>query len=49
MQGNEVHTHTGALIRLFKNDEVLGDRIISFYCRNCGFSKLHKEIKEKKE
>jgi hypothetical protein len=31
------------------NDEAAGDRIISFYCQNCGFVRLHKEINEKKE
>jgi len=38
-------------VRLLKNgDDFLdADRIIPFYCKNCGFIKLYREMKEKKK
>jgi predicted nucleic-acid-binding Zn-ribbon protein len=36
-------------VRFTKKWDWKGDMIIPFYCKNCGYIKLYKEMKEKKE
>jgi predicted nucleic-acid-binding Zn-ribbon protein len=36
-------------ITFAKDRDVFGDNIIPFYCKNCGYIELYKEMKEKKE
>ena len=36
-------------ITLAKKMDVRGDKIIPFYCTKCGYIKLYKEMKQKKE
>jgi len=36
-------------ITLAKKDDIFGDNIIPFYCKNCGYIELYKEIKQKNE
>lgn len=31
-------------VRFAKKDDVLGDQIIPFYCKNCGFIEIYKEM-----
>ena len=35
-------------VRFAKKGDALGDHIIPFYCKNCGYIELYKEMKEKK-
>jgi predicted nucleic-acid-binding Zn-ribbon protein len=35
--------------RLMKYGDIHGDKVIPFYCENCGFIKLYKEIKGKRK
>lgn len=32
-----------------KRQHFFGDNIVPFYCKNCGYIELYKEMKEKKE
>jgi len=34
--------------RLVKHRDLRGDKIIPFYCKNCGFIELYKKMKKKK-
>jgi predicted nucleic-acid-binding Zn-ribbon protein len=36
-------------VTLAKKGDFFGDKITPFYCKNCGFIELYKEMKEKKE
>jgi predicted RNA-binding Zn-ribbon protein involved in translation (DUF1610 family) len=36
-------------VRLMKYDDFYGDKVIPFYCKNCGFIKLYREMKKKKD
>jgi len=42
----EVRTY-GGVFSLRKLKDIVGDRIQAFYCRNCGYIELYKEMKEK--
>ncbi len=44
-QGNYLSGY-GA-VRLIKYGDFRGDKVIPFYCKNCGFIKLYREMKEK--
>jgi len=35
--------------RLKKTGDMVGDKIVAFYCKNCGYIEFYKEIKEQKE
>ena len=37
------------IIRFVKIGDLRGDMAFAFYCKNCGFIELYKEMKEKKE
>jgi len=39
----------GGYIRFAKIGDLRGDRALAFYCKNCGFIELYKEMKGKKE
>ena len=36
-------------VKLAKKTDVYGDKIIPFYCKKCGYIKLYKKMKKKKE
>jgi predicted nucleic-acid-binding Zn-ribbon protein len=36
-------------VRPIKHGDIRGDKVIPFYCKNCGFIKLYKKMKKKKE
>jgi predicted nucleic-acid-binding Zn-ribbon protein len=39
------HTRVLAGVSLAKKGDVIGDRIIPHYCRNCGYIEFYKEMK----
>jgi predicted nucleic-acid-binding Zn-ribbon protein len=47
-QGDYLREVTGP-VRLIKYGDFRGDKVIPFYCKNCGFIKLYREMKEKKD
>lgn len=46
-QGSRLASYGG--VRFAKEGDFVGDVIIPFYCKNCGFIELYKEMKEKKK
>ncbi|MCK4434947.1 hypothetical protein KAU92_05600 [Candidatus Bathyarchaeota archaeon] len=36
-------------ISLAKKGDIFGDNIFPFYCKNCGYIELHKEMERKKK
>lgn len=40
------HTRVLSGVSLAKKGDLLGDRIIPFYCRDCGYIEFYKEMKE---
>jgi predicted RNA-binding Zn-ribbon protein involved in translation (DUF1610 family) len=48
-RGSRITGYWTIAIRFTKNWDWKGDMIIPFYCKNCGYIKLYKEMKEKKE
>jgi len=44
-KGDKLVAKRGLLsVRFTKKNDVLGDRIIPFYCKNCGFIEIYKEM-----
>jgi predicted nucleic-acid-binding Zn-ribbon protein len=39
----------GGGITFAKRGDLIGDKIIPFYCKNCGFIEIYKEMKGKKD
>lgn len=37
-----------ANVTLAKRGDIIGDRIIPYYCRDCGYIEFYKEMKEKR-
>jgi predicted RNA-binding Zn-ribbon protein involved in translation (DUF1610 family) len=35
--------HSVGCVRLRKTDDQIGDKIIPFYCKNCGFIEIYKD------
>jgi len=49
-KGDKLVGERGLLsVRFAKKVDALGDRIIPFYCKNCGFIEIYKEMKRKKD
>jgi predicted nucleic-acid-binding Zn-ribbon protein len=46
---NPVSMHYVSSLKFRKTDDWIGDKIIPFYCRKCGYIELYKEMTEKKE
>jgi len=42
------HTRLLAGVSLAKKGDILGDRIIPYYCKNCGYIEFYKEMKGRK-
>lgn len=42
-------SHSAYGLRLAKFGDIVGDRIIPFYCTECGYIELYKEMKKKKD
>ncbi len=38
-------THLAAIVTLAKRGDIWGDDIVPFYCENCGYIELYKEMK----
>ena len=38
-------THVAAIVTLAKRGDIWGDDIIPYYCENCGYIELYKEMK----
>lgn len=36
-------------VRVIKHGDLRGDKVIPFYCKNCGLIKLYREVKKKRE
>jgi len=36
-------------VKFAKKMDIYGDKIVPFYCKNCGYVELYKEMKEKRE
>ena len=39
------HTRVLASVSLAKKGDLVGDRIVPYYCRNCGYIEFYKEMK----
>jgi len=49
-KGDKLVGERGLLsIRFAKKGDALGDQIIPFYCKNCGFIEIYKEMKGRKD
>jgi len=46
-QGKRIAGYGG--VTFAKRGDLVGDKIIPFYCKNCGFIEIYKEMKKKKE
>ena len=44
-QGNRIAGFGGG-ITFAKRNDLVGDKIIPFYCKNCGYIELYKELKK---
>jgi len=47
MEKGRIFTYGG--ISFAKKGDWFGDKIIPYYCKNCGYIEIYKEMKEKKE
>lgn len=48
-QGKIIAGGLGGAVGFEKIGDLVGDKIIPFYCKNCGFIEIYKEMKEKKD
>lgn len=48
-RGRRITGYLTLAIRFTKKGDMKGDMIIPFYCKNCGYIKLYKEMKQKKK
>ena len=47
-QGKRIAGYGGG-ITFAKRGDLVGDKIIPFFCKNCGFIEIYKEMKGKKD
>jgi len=48
-RGKRITGYLTIAVRFTKEWDMKGDMITPFHCKNCGFIKLYKEMKEKKK
>ncbi len=44
-KGRRITGYLTIAVRFTKKDDLKGDMIIPFYCKNCGYIELYKEMK----
>ena len=48
VKGHRITGHLVTAVRFTKMSDMIGDMIIPYYCRKCGFIELFKEMKDEK-